>query len=55
MNKYQECPQLVETVVIKCLRCGHEMKDIQPCHLKCFNCGSEIDCSDINYFLIEDN
>jgi hypothetical protein len=29
------------------------MKDIQPCHLKCLNCGSEIDCSDIGYFPIE--
>ena len=29
-----------------CDRCFGTMKEIQPCHLKCFNCGAEMDCSD---------
>ena len=29
-----------------CDRCGETMKEIQPCHLKCFNCGAEMDCSE---------
>ena len=29
-----------------CDRCGHIMKEIQPCHLICPNCGSHLDCSD---------
>jgi len=31
---------------IICMKCGYEMKNIQVCHLKCFNCGAEMDCSD---------
>ena len=30
----------------KCLRCGFEMAELRVCHLKCFNCGAEEDCSD---------
>jgi hypothetical protein len=33
-------------VIVQCFICGFEMKSIQPCHLKCLNCGSEVDCSD---------
>jgi predicted amidophosphoribosyltransferase len=29
-----------------CDRCGHDMKEIQPCHLICPNCGSHLDCTD---------
>ena len=35
-----------ELDVVKCFICGHNMKSIQSCHLKCLNCGSEMDCSD---------
>ncbi|MCL5404287.1 MAG: hypothetical protein M1125_00385 [Candidatus Marsarchaeota archaeon] len=30
----------------KCLLCGHSMLRMQACHLKCPNCGAEMDCSD---------
>jgi len=26
----------------KCLRCGFDMFNIQSCHLRCENCGSEL-------------
>ena len=29
-----------------CPICNDSMKNIQPCHIKCFNCGAEMDCSD---------
>ena len=29
-----------------CLVCGHMMFKMQACHLKCPNCGAEMDCSD---------
>jgi len=29
-----------------CMKCFNYMEEIQPCHLKCFNCGAEMDCSD---------
>jgi len=32
--------------VIECMRCGFEMKNMTACHLRCPNCGSEMDCSD---------
>lgn len=31
---------------INCPRCGYPMQRLQPCHLKCSNCGAEMDCSD---------
>ena len=31
---------------LRCDRCHSVMKAIQPCHMKCFNCGAEMDCSD---------
>jgi hypothetical protein len=32
---------------IECLICGFKtMKNITACHLRCSNCGSEMDCSD---------
>ncbi len=32
--------------VHKCLVCGYEMVKMQACHIKCVNCGAEMDCSD---------
>ena len=32
--------------VITCFRCGYDMTQIQVCHLRCLNCGTEMDCSD---------
>ena len=29
-----------------CLRCGFEMGELSSCHLRCTNCGAEMDCSD---------
>lgn len=29
-----------------CDVCGFKMKQIQPCHLRCPNCGAQLDCSD---------
>ena len=29
-----------------CDRCGNVMEEIQPCHLRCPNCGSHLDCTD---------
>ena len=29
-----------------CDRCLHDMEEIQPCHLRCPNCGSHLDCTD---------
>lgn len=29
-----------------CLQCGEDMFKLQECHLRCPNCGAEIDCSD---------
>jgi len=29
-----------------CMICDEDMSDITPCHLKCFNCGAEMDCTD---------
>ncbi len=30
----------------KCPRCEFEMEELSACHLRCDNCGSEMDCSD---------
>lgn len=29
-----------------CMRCGKVMHELSACHLRCDNCGSEMDCSD---------
>jgi DNA-directed RNA polymerase subunit RPC12/RpoP len=29
-----------------CDICGHSMEELQPCHLRCPNCGSHMDCTD---------
>ena len=29
-----------------CIRCGNQMSELSACHLKCFVCGAEHDCSD---------
>lgn len=29
-----------------CLRCAFEMGELSACHLRCTNCGAEMDCSD---------
>tara|TARA_B110000014_G_scaffold218920_1_gene174206 strand:- start:900 stop:1052 length:153 start_codon:yes stop_codon:yes gene_type:complete len=31
---------------IICISCGEVMFKLQECHLRCPNCGGEIDCSD---------
>lgn len=31
-----------------CFKCGFDMVEISACHLKCPNCGTEKDCSDIS-------
>jgi len=33
-----------------CIRCGYEMTEMTVCHLKCFRCGAEHDCSDKGSF-----
>ena len=33
-----------------CIRCGFNMIEISTCHLKCFNCGAEYDCTDKGIF-----
>ena len=33
-----------------CMRCGYEMTEMTVCHLKCFRCGAEHDCSDKGNF-----
>ncbi len=33
-----------------CIRCEYAMKELSVCHLKCFRCGSEYDCSDKGNF-----
>lgn len=33
-----------------CIRCGFEMISMSACHLKCFKCGAEHDCSDKGNF-----
>ncbi len=33
-----------------CIRCGFEMIEMTVCHLKCFRCGAEYDCSDKGLF-----
>jgi len=33
-----------------CIRCGFAMRELSVCHLKCFKCGSEYDCSDKGNF-----
>ena len=30
----------------KCPICDFEMGELSACHLRCDNCGSEMDCSD---------
>jgi len=30
-----------------CIKCGAEMENIQACHQRCPNCGSELTCSDV--------
>jgi|ETNvirenome_6_85_1030632.scaffolds.fasta_scaffold222553_2 predicted Zn-ribbon and HTH transcriptional regulator len=30
-----------------CSMCNFEMHEIQRCHLRCPNCGSELTCSDV--------
>jgi len=32
---------------VHCELCNYEMKELQRCHLRCPNCGSELTCSDI--------
>ena len=32
--------------VQRCPMCKYDMVAIQPCHLFCFNCGAQMDCSD---------
>ena len=29
-----------------CPRCAFEMGELSACHLRCTNCGAEMDCSD---------
>ena len=29
-----------------CMMCGHLMEELSVCHLRCDNCGAEMDCSD---------
>jgi hypothetical protein len=29
-----------------CPNCDYDMVEIQPCHVMCFNCGAQMDCSD---------
>ncbi len=29
-----------------CEQCGFLMEELQPCHLRCPNCGAHMDCSD---------
>ena len=31
---------------VKCTICDEEMEELSACHLRCDNCGSEMDCSD---------
>ena len=31
---------------VKCPICDEEMEELSACHLRCDNCGSEMDCSD---------
>lgn len=31
---------------IICPRCAFEMGELSACHLRCTNCGAEMDCSD---------
>lgn len=33
-----------------CIRCENFMTEISVCHLKCFVCGAEYDCSDKGIF-----
>ena len=33
-----------------CIKCGDAMRELSVCHLKCFRCGSEYDCSDKGNF-----
>jgi len=35
-----------ETTSEVCEQCGFLMEELQPCHLRCPNCGSHMDCSD---------
>ena len=32
--------------LIRCPKCGSVMEYVQECHLRCMNCGAELDCSD---------
>ena len=36
----------MSTQVEYCIRCDTIMTPIQPCHLRCNNCGAELDCGD---------
>lgn len=47
VNREKEKEQVTER---KCLRCGFTMINIQSCHLRCENCGSELTCSDKGSF-----
>ena len=31
---------------VKCPICDEEIEELSACHLRCDNCGSEMDCSD---------
>ncbi|HSF00039.1 MAG TPA: hypothetical protein VLA48_04010 [Nitrososphaeraceae archaeon] len=33
-----------------CPICKNKMTYLQPCHLRCDNCGAELTCSDKGYF-----
>ncbi|MGB7952698.1 MAG: hypothetical protein WCF23_01855 [Candidatus Nitrosopolaris sp.] len=35
---------------VECPRCRFKMTSIQPCHLRCENCGAELTCSDKGSF-----
>ena len=44
-------PNALQMRVIKltkeiCMKCFADMEEISPCHLRCPNCGMEMDCSD---------
>lgn len=39
-----------ESNCLECYRCGFKMTPIQPCHLRCNNCGTELTCSDKGSF-----
>jgi DNA-directed RNA polymerase subunit RPC12/RpoP len=46
-TKAGEIVQIDETDPNVCLNCGFKMIELSACHLKCPNCGTEKDCSDV--------